>query len=646
MCVSRSPDPHPCRPHPTLFLSGPRLHPTLAAALTAVALSAATPTVSTGNGHGVGPIVNPGAPQQCTRLEFWYQGIKQLPYRGDFSRWHDLVHALVRHAVKRYGLAEVQSWQFEVWNELWGLSWPVDYMALFNASSRAIKSVDPSLRVGGPATAVLAHVKDFSDLCEAAGIAKDFVSTHHYPTDSCPKGSAWDPDCFARDVLRVRRTVPRSLPFLLTEYNVGCCLGYAGHDKATAAAFIFRSVRDLNEELDVYSYWTFTDVFEEGGMPRIEFKDVYGAMSVHGVPKPAWRAFQLLHTHAGDRRLPVAISNQTHTHPAETHAVLAASSSSSSSSLSSPPPTTTTTTPPPPPPPPLWAVAVPCNRSDATQLRWRYEGGALEWQPGPAADDDEQRAGKALCLDSVGGDAALQLRPCVYLQPSQGFANAGGGRFEQRGKCLDVFLPDVPAYRRMDLYACNGGTNQQFELASASAGPGTALQQLVSKSHACVAVRVTPAGPPPPPPPPPLLPKPYVAAFATVNSTDVARRRMDDVPAFFGSLCIFLSFWNDPEATAGLLASRLVTVSVRHAATSATPTTATIHVIDDAHVNPSAEWIAQGSPAQPNASQLAALMAASKVVTAAATPRRVNDTCTAVDVLLAENSAVVVSFAS
>ena len=54
--------------------------------------------------------------------------------------------------------------QQEVWNELWGMSGGVTppctsdpcigghYMALYNASAVAIKAVDPSLKVGGPAT--------------------------------------------------------------------------------------------------------------------------------------------------------------------------------------------------------------------------------------------------------------------------------------------------------------------------------------------------------------------------------------------------------------------------------------------------------------------------------------------------------------
>jgi len=265
------------------------------------------------SGHGVGPVVNPDAPSNCSGLEFWYQGIRQVPYEADYERWYDLVKATVSHAVERYGLAEVQRWSFEVWNELWGLSWPGEYMALYNASAHAVKAVHPSLKVGGPATAVLAHVKDFVSECEARGIPYDFVSTHHYPTDdnSCPKGDEWDPDCFSRQVLASRASVA-PVAFYLTEYNVGCCLGYVGHDIATAAAFIFRTVGALNDEdIDVYSYWTFTDVFEEGGLPEVEFKNIYGMKTISGVPKPAWRAFQLLHTHAGTLRLPVSISNQT-----------------------------------------------------------------------------------------------------------------------------------------------------------------------------------------------------------------------------------------------------------------------------------------------------------------------------------------------
>ena len=43
-----------------------------------------------------------------------------------------------------------------------GMEFPKDYMALYNASAHALKSVDASLKVGGPATAGLDHRKKYT----------------------------------------------------------------------------------------------------------------------------------------------------------------------------------------------------------------------------------------------------------------------------------------------------------------------------------------------------------------------------------------------------------------------------------------------------------------------------------------------------
>lgn len=176
------------------------------------------------------------------------------------------------------------------------------------------------------------------------GAPVDFVSTHNYPTGNrsdgsgCPQGEAWVPDCFRDDVLRARKTIPSSIPFILSEYNVQVGEGMAmsdttttgrvaelggneppfQHDDPGAAAFVMRVVPQLAPELDGLSYWTFSDVFEENSLPRTEYHPLgqshygqphYGAMTLHGVPKPVWRAFQLLHTNAGSHSVPTVVNN-------------------------------------------------------------------------------------------------------------------------------------------------------------------------------------------------------------------------------------------------------------------------------------------------------------------------------------------------
>ena len=79
----------------------------------------------------------------------------------DFDEWAKLVSALAAHLVERYGLPEVASWHFEVWNEMWGVPFPDPYMKLYNASAVALKGVSSQLRVGGPATMQTLDVDGF-----------------------------------------------------------------------------------------------------------------------------------------------------------------------------------------------------------------------------------------------------------------------------------------------------------------------------------------------------------------------------------------------------------------------------------------------------------------------------------------------------
>jgi hypothetical protein len=170
-------------------------------------------------------------------------------------------------------------------------------------------------------------------------------------------------DCFYEHVMATRRDIPSSTPLLITEYSVMVGEGMARtdsgvsslsstrpgeppfqHEDPGAAAFVFRVVPELSPHLEALSYWTFSDskqhpdhrtincsshtadasnldvshtVFEENSIPRTEFHPVglpygqphYGLMTLHGVPKPAWRGFQLLNTHAGSHTVPTTVTH-------------------------------------------------------------------------------------------------------------------------------------------------------------------------------------------------------------------------------------------------------------------------------------------------------------------------------------------------
>ena len=153
-----------------------------------------------------------------------YKGLIMPP--DDFEDWYDLIRTLAQHLVDRYTLDVVKQWNFEVWNEMWGVAFPDPYMPLFNASARALKDVNPALRVGGPATMQTQFVPEFIGNATAADIPFDFVSTHFYPTDpQCQTNeTSTVEDCFADMVTAAQAAAEKAnKPFYLTVRFVLSC---------------------------------------------------------------------------------------------------------------------------------------------------------------------------------------------------------------------------------------------------------------------------------------------------------------------------------------------------------------------------------------------------------------------------------------
>jgi len=74
---------------------------------------------------------------------------------NDLDKWHDLVAAWAQHLVDRYGRETVETWPWECWNEPDGHYWTgtiPEYCAMFEVTIRAVKSILPQARVGGPHT--------------------------------------------------------------------------------------------------------------------------------------------------------------------------------------------------------------------------------------------------------------------------------------------------------------------------------------------------------------------------------------------------------------------------------------------------------------------------------------------------------------
>jgi xylan 1,4-beta-xylosidase len=225
---------------------------------------------------------------------------------SDYDAWSELIRRLAAHAVARYGRDEVGRWLFEVWNEpnlasFWAGT-QGDYFRFYQHTVHALKGVDPALQVGGPATANNGWIADFIGFCERTGTALDFVTTHHYPTDAFGRP---DDDTEAqlaasrRSVLRDRARATHDLvgarPLYYTEWSSSSNSRDPLHDEPYAAPVVVKTMLEARGLTRGYSWWTFSDVFEENYFASAPFHGGFGLLTIYGIPKPSYRAFEILH---------------------------------------------------------------------------------------------------------------------------------------------------------------------------------------------------------------------------------------------------------------------------------------------------------------------------------------------------------------
>ncbi|MBC3918273.1 cellulase family glycosylhydrolase [Undibacterium sp. CY18W] len=262
---------------------------------------------------GIKPFVElgftPHAMRGSDKTIFYWKGNISHP---DPVKWTALVDAFVRHLQARYGREEVRSWYFEVWNEpnlaiFWEGADQAAYFDLYERSARAIKAIDPQLKVGGPATAGAAWVPEFLAFTQKTGAPVDFVTTHTYGVDggfidehgvSDTKLST-SPHAVTGDVKKVRAQIKASarpdLPLFFTEWSSSYTPRDPVHDSYISAAYILSKLKSSEAHAQGMSYWTYTDLFEEPGPPTASFQGGFGLLNPEGIRKPAYFAYKYLH---------------------------------------------------------------------------------------------------------------------------------------------------------------------------------------------------------------------------------------------------------------------------------------------------------------------------------------------------------------
>jgi len=242
----------------------------------------------------------------------------------DYDKWAELVRQWVRHEVARYGWNEVEKWSWEVWNEPDIFYWqgtPEEYDKLYDTAARAVKSVSPRMRVGGPATtgpsgrSGAPYLRQFLEHCARTGVPLDFISYH-------AKGHAEFVDGHVRmgiannlrDVaagLDIIAGFPqfRNLPIILSESDPEGCAACSArthpqnayrngplYPAYTAAALA--GILQLADRAHADIAGMLTWAFEFEGQPYFEG---FRTLATNGIDKPILNLFRMEAQMSGDR---------------------------------------------------------------------------------------------------------------------------------------------------------------------------------------------------------------------------------------------------------------------------------------------------------------------------------------------------------
>lgn len=251
----------------------------------------------------------PSALASGNQTVFWWKGNITPP--KDEQKWSDFIKALVQHLSDRYGTKEVATWYFEVWNEpnlkdLFFTGNQQDYFRLYAATARAVKAVNDVYKVGGPATAGSRWIPEFLQFCIDDKVPVDFIATHTYGVkegfldNGTSKGQivGQNYDAIYKDIIQIKSIISKSakpsLELHYTEWSSSYSPRDPIHDSYYEAAYILDKIKHAQFQQQSMSYWTFSDIFEEGGGGPKPFHGGFGLINQQDILKPAFYSYKYL----------------------------------------------------------------------------------------------------------------------------------------------------------------------------------------------------------------------------------------------------------------------------------------------------------------------------------------------------------------
>lgn len=252
----------------------------------------------------------------------------------DLKKWKDLISAVLHHLIDRYGIYEVRSWLFCVWNEPDGstdsFGWenPEEFYKFYQETYLTVKSIDDKLMFGTPSLLLHPNAEqswalNFFQYCIKNNCFGDFLNIHYYDNsfvysennvndyfsisnigEICPLNV--DPFAFTKFINQIKvmnkKLKLNTIPIYLTEWNLTVSQRDLINDTCFKSCYLTKNLLENYDRLDSYGYWCLTDFIEELQLPNELYHGGIGMFTYNGIPKAHYNTFEFL-THLGNEMI-------------------------------------------------------------------------------------------------------------------------------------------------------------------------------------------------------------------------------------------------------------------------------------------------------------------------------------------------------
>jgi len=244
------------------------------------------------------------------------------------SKWNELITAVVSHLADRYGINEVRSWLFCVWNEpnfsAWNSFGDVKFFEFYKATRDTVKAFDSELVFGMPSFVYEPDgnwIISFFEKCTEHDCFPDFCNMHYYDNDftraeveklfadtrggsmvemwmRSPMKQNINESAFKNAIAVTKDILFRcgagQLPLYLTEWNMTVSHRNLLNDTCFKSCYLMKSILENYDDLDSFGHWTMTDFIEETQPSNEHFHGGLGLFTHSGIKKASYFTFVFL----------------------------------------------------------------------------------------------------------------------------------------------------------------------------------------------------------------------------------------------------------------------------------------------------------------------------------------------------------------